>query len=164
MYLYAEEVFRLPGNGDGSLEGQCAVDVRSVRLAGIGVARPITVAVPCKVVGGLAVLHDGRNTVIIIGLNVIILGCVFLGLQDILQLLLIIGQLTLQLTDLILVGIVLLAQTGCLFDCRRGYLLDKVGVLSFQLVYLCLRECDFIAVFRFQCVQFRCIDILIACK
>ena len=124
MYLYAEKVFRLPGNRNGSLEGKCAVDVRSVRLADIGVARPITVAVPCKVISCLAVLHDCRNTIIIIGLNFIVLRSVLLGLQDILQFLLIIGQLTLQLTDLILVGIVLLAQTGCLFDCRRGYLLD----------------------------------------
>ena len=73
VYLYAEEVLWLPDNGDGRLESQGSVDIRCVRLADIGIARPIAVAVPCQAVRGLAVLHDGRNAVIIIGLNVIVL-------------------------------------------------------------------------------------------
>ncbi len=72
------------------LEGDDAVDVRHGGLAHEGVTVPCSAVLPRQVVGGLAVLHDGRDAVVVVRRHGIVAGslrfCVFVVCQFLLPL------------------------------------------------------------------------------
>ena len=78
--LDAKEVFGLPRNTDCGLERYRSVDVRHGSGTDVSVTTPRTAAIPCKVVGGLTVLHDSRYTIVVICSNRFSVLCLLLCL------------------------------------------------------------------------------------
>ena len=154
MYLDTEKILRLACYRNGSLEGDDSVDVRCCRLPVIGISRPPSFTVPGEIVGGLAVLHDGRNTIVVIRLCGILTFCFSPCFGQVFQLLLPVGQFLFKLGDAVLVGIVLLSENRCILYCRVCYLLNQRGIFLFQLLYLALKKSYLLFVFLFQLIQF----------
>ena len=65
--LYAKEVFGSPCYADCCLECDSAVNVRHGSCTDISISVPRATAIPREIESGLTVLHDGRNTVVVIG-------------------------------------------------------------------------------------------------
>ena len=161
MYLDAEEVFGLPRDRKGRLEGDDAVDVRHGGLAHEGVTVPCSAVLPRQVVGGLAVLHDGRDAVVVVRRHGIVAGslrfCVFVVCQFLLPL----SQFALQFLYPGLVGVVLLPVNGGVFHARFGNLLQQGGVLILQSLYLRLEGGDLVLGFLYHPVQFRGVQFIV---
>ena len=153
MYLDAEEVFRLPGNLQGGTECNHPVDVRSDSFTQVGIARPPTFAFPCQVVGGLAVLHDSRNTVVIIGRHVVVGGGFFFGLCQFRLLPAHGGEFRFYPADFVLIVVIGLPEHGGFLHGGGSYLPDKFRIFRLQPVYPGLQHGGFPVVFLFQFVQ-----------
>ena len=160
MYLDAKEVLGLSCNGECRLEGDDAVDVGHGGSADVGIAVPRTGSLPRKVVGRLHILHDGRDAVVVIGGNGIVVSSLALGILYVCQLLLPCRQLLLQVVYLCLVGIVLLSQGWGFLHRGIGYLREQVLVLCLQLAYLRLQQGYLAACLTFLFVQFRKVEIV----
>ena len=65
--LDAQEVLWLSRYADSRLEGDCSIDVRHGGSAHKGIAIPGASVIPRKVESRLAILHDSRNAIIVIG-------------------------------------------------------------------------------------------------
>ena len=153
VYLDAEEVFRLPGNLQGGTECNHPVDVRSDSFTQVGIARPPTFAFPCQVVGGLAVLHDSRNTVVIIGRHVVVGGGFFFGLCQFRLLPAHGGEFRFYPADFVLIVVIGLPEHGGFLHGGGSYLPDKFRIFRLQPVYPGLQHGGFPVVFLFQFVQ-----------
>ena len=130
--LDAEEVFRLACYADGCLESYLAVYIRHGRLADERVSIPRTAVLPRQTVGRLAVLHDGRDTVVVVRRHVIVVCRFLLRISVFLLFLLPLGQFCLQLSDTRQVGVVLLPVNGSILYTGLGYFLQQLLVLILQ--------------------------------
>ena len=88
MYLNTQEVLRFAYNAQGGFEGNHAIDVGHGSLAHIGIAFPSSWALPCEIVSGLTILHDGRTAVVVISGHSIVFCCIGFGLLQLSLLLL----------------------------------------------------------------------------
>ncbi len=161
MYLDAKEIFRLSCDAKSCLEGDDAVDIWHGGLACIGVAVPRAVVLPCQAVCRLAVLHDCRNAVVVIGGNIIVLTGFLTCIGNLALRLLPCGKFRIEFVNLVLVGVVLLAVFRRIVHARTGYLLHEHLVLSLQLTDLRLQRSDFIVSFLLLLVEFAGVEVVI---
>ena len=124
VYLDTEKVFWLPGNPQRGTECNHPVDVRGGGLTQVGIARPPTFAFPCQIVGRLAVLHDCRNTVVIIGRHVVVGGGFFFGLCQFRLLPTHGGKFRLYPVYFVLIVVIGLPKGGGFLHGGGSYLLD----------------------------------------
>ena len=136
VYLDAKEVFGLSGDFQCRLECDDAVDIRDCAFSDMGVAVPGTVVLPSDIVSRLAVLHDSRYPVIVIGLHIVIAFGFFLCLCDFLLLLLPGGKFRFQPVYFRFVLIVFLTERNGILYTGIGNLFDKRFVFLFQCGYL----------------------------
>ena len=136
MYLDAKEVFGLSSDFQCRLERDDAVDIRDRAFSGIGVTAPGALASPGDIVSCLAVLHDSRYPVIIIGLHVVVALGFFFCPRDLLFFLLPGGKFRFQPVYFRFVLVVFLAERNGILHAGIGYLFDKRFVFLFQSGYL----------------------------
>ena len=134
--LDAKEVFGLSGDFQCRLECDDAVDIRNRAFSDIGVAVPGTVVLPGDIVSSLAVLHDSRYPVIVIGLHIVVALGFFFCLCDFLLFLLSRGKFRFQPVYLRFVLIVFLTERNGILHTGIGNLFDKRFVFLFQCGYL----------------------------
>ena len=132
VYLDTEEVLRFAGDREGCAERDFTVDVRHGRLADEHIAVPGPAVFPREAVGRPAVLHDGRQAVVVIGRHAVATGRFLPGSLVVLLLFPPCCQFAFQFLYLFPVGIVLLAVSGGILHARPGDFLQQVFVLSFQ--------------------------------
>ena len=95
----------------------------------VGISVPRASTLPCEVVGRPNILHDGRDAVVVIGGNRIVIRRLISGILYVRQLLLPSGKLLFQAVNPCLVGIVLLSQSRSVLYGVIGNLgvLDRSG-------------------------------------
>ena len=132
VYFYAEKIFRLAGNGDRSPECYDTVDIRHGRLAYIRVAVPCSAVLPSKTVCRLAVLHDGRDAIIVIRRHAVVVCGIRLCLGIVGLFLLPLREFDFQTVYPCLVRVVLLPVSRRIFNACRADFLQQDSVLVFQ--------------------------------
>ena len=125
VYLDAQEIFWFSGNLQCCLEGDDAVDVGHSGFSDVSIAAPCSFPLPSQVIGTLAVAHDSRYAIVVIGCHLIVFSCLCLGFLYFPLFLLPCGKFFVQLFDGSLVLVVLLPILGCIFHTCIGDLLDK---------------------------------------
>ena len=143
MYLDSQKIFRFTGYRDRCPERDDTVYIRHRRLAYIRVTVPCSAVLPRKAVCRLAVLHDGRDAVIIIRRHAVVV-CGFRFCLGVIGLFFLpFRQFTFQAVYPCLVRIVLLAIDRRILDACRTDFFQQYGVLVFQSPDLCFKCGDF---------------------
>ena len=107
MYLDAQEIFGLSGDGEGGAERHLAFHTTHRAMTDEGVATPRAVICPCDAIGIFHGFHQLWNAVIVVGLRFLALLGFINGLPGLGDGVVDVVQLGLQLCNLGLVGIVL---------------------------------------------------------
>ena len=97
MYLDAQKVLRFAYYAQSGFESDHAIDVWHGCFAHISIAFPCSGALPCEIVSGLAILHDGWNTVVVVCGYGIVFCCISFGLFQFSLFLLNLGQVFFKL-------------------------------------------------------------------
>ena len=132
MDLEPEKVFRLSGNGQFGLECHSAVHVRQLGCPDEGVAAPRARILPGEPVGPLAFLHESRNPAVVIRRHIIVRIGLGDGFCDLVELALVVCQLSLESVYPVLVVVVFLPQSHCVLDAGGGYLFQQSIVFFLQ--------------------------------
>ena len=155
MYLDAQKIFRFACDFQCCPERDDTVDVGYRPFSDKGIAVPRSVVLPGDVVSRLAILHDCRYAVVVIGRHIVLALGFFLSLCDFCLFLLPGGKLRLQPLYFRLVLIVFLTERDGIFYAGIGYLLDQRFIFLFQCGYLGLECVNLVVRFPLHGIQFR---------